>query len=66
MNKLVITPDNEKDLTFLKQLLDRLGYQANEITEEELEDAVLLEEMVKAKEGNYVDESVIRNELHKK
>lgn len=66
MNKLVITPDNEKDLTFLKQLLARLGYNANEITEEELEDAVLLEEMVKAKEGDYVDESVIRNELHKK
>jgi hypothetical protein len=66
MKSLVITPKNEKDLEFLKNLISKLGYSISELSEEELEDLGLLKAMVKEKKGDYVSEKDIRKTLKRK
>jgi len=63
MKTLIVTPEDEKDLTFLKTLLKKLGYRVQELSEEELEDAVLLHEMVSEKKEDYVSEKKIFDAL---
>jgi len=66
MKSLVITPKNEKDIEFLKDLMSKLGYSISELSEEELEDLGLLKAMVKEKKGDYVSEKDIRKTLKRK
>ncbi len=63
MNSIVITPKNKDELRFLKSLLKKLGYQAKEITDEELEDAGLLASMVSEKKEDYVSEEEVMKAL---
>lgn len=66
MKTLIVTPDNEKELQFLRELLDKLGYPVQELTEEEAEDAGLLAAMVRERKEDYVSEEEVRQELRKK
>lgn len=63
MNSLLITPENKKDLKFIKELLSKLGYSIKELNEEDLEDIGLLQQMVKEKKGEYVSEDEINKAL---
>ncbi|MCS4434277.1 hypothetical protein [Aquiflexum gelatinilyticum] len=54
MSHLVINPGTEKEKAFLKELLQKLGYESVEIDLEEDEDISLLDMMVKEKKGDYV------------
>lgn len=38
MKSVVVTAKNEKELKFLTELLDKLGFSSSSISEEELED----------------------------
>lgn len=66
MKTLVVTLDNEKELRFLKKLLDKLGYSVRELTEDEAEDIGLLAAMVRERKGEYVTEQEVRKALKKK
>ncbi len=66
MKSLMITPRNEKDFKFVKKLMDKLGYPARELNEEEMEDLGLLSAMVREREGDYVSEGEIRKALKKR
>jgi len=66
MKSLVITPENEKDLEFLKSLMIKLGYSISELSEEDMEDMGLLRAMVKEKKAEYVSEKDVRKALKKK
>ena len=63
MKTLIVTPESEKDLKFLKTLLKKLGYRVQELSEEELEDTVLLHAMVSEKKEDYVSEEEISDAL---
>lgn len=63
MKTLVITPENEEDLHFLKILLEKLDYSAKELTDDEIEDLALLRAIAKAKKGEYVVEEEIKKVL---
>lgn len=63
MKSLVITPENEEDLRFLKSLFKKLGYSSRELSEEELEDAGLVYAMVSEKKGKYVSEDEVMDAL---
>ena len=49
MNHLIIQPKDEKDKVFLKELLQKLGYDSKEINLEDDEDTYFLEFMVSEK-----------------
>ena len=66
MKSLVITPENEKELSFIKKLIEKLGYPVRELTEEETEDMGLLRAMVSERKEDYVSEKEIRKALRKK
>ncbi len=66
MKSLVITPENEKDLEFLKSLMIKLGYSISELSEEDMEDMGLLRAMVQEKKAEYVSEKDVRKALKKK
>ncbi len=59
MDSLVITPKSKKAIPFLKRLLESLD-QVKQVrivpagSEEEVEDAVFLEEMLKAREEGFL------------
>ncbi len=63
MNSIVITPKTKDELRFLKSLLKKLGYQAKELTEEDLENAGLLYLMISEKKEDYVSEKEILDAL---
>ena len=66
MKSLVITPENEKDLEFLKSLMVKLGYSISELSEEDMEDMGLLRAMVQEKKAECVSEKDVRKALKKK
>ena len=66
MKSLVITPENEKDLEFLRYLMVKLGYSISELSEEDMEDMGLLRAMVQEKRAEYVSEKNVRKALGKK
>ncbi|WP_113926208.1 hypothetical protein [Cognataquiflexum aquatile] len=66
MSHLVINPGTEKEKAFLKELLQKLGYESVEIDLEEAEDISLLDMMVKEKKGDYVSKSEVLKALGKK
>lgn len=63
MKTLVITSENNEEIRFLKNLLDKLNISVEELTEEDIEDLALLRAMVKEKKGEYVSEKEIKNVL---
>jgi len=63
MKSIVITPKNKEELRFLKSLLNKLGYEPKELSEEELEDAGLLYSMVSEKKEEYVSEQEVLDAL---
>lgn len=63
MSHLVINPGTEKEKAFLKELLQKLGYESVEIDLEEAEDISLLDMMVKEKKGDYVSKSEVLKEV---
>lgn len=63
MNSIVITPKNKEELSFLKSLLEKLGYETKELSDDELEDAGLLYSMVSEKKKDYVPDHEILDAL---
>lgn len=57
MSHLVINPGTEKEKAFLKELLQKLGYESVEIDLEEAEEDSFLAMMVQEKKGDYVSKS---------
>lgn len=57
MSHLVINPGTEKEKAFLKELLQKLGYESVEIDLEEDEEDSFLAMMVQEKKGDYVSKS---------
>jgi hypothetical protein len=65
MKSIVVTPSNENDFLFLKNLLNKLGYDSQILYEEEKEDFALLKAMVAEKKEEYVSENEIMKALGK-
>lgn len=63
MKSLLITPKNEEESRFVKVLLKKLGYPVTELSEEDIEDAHLLNVMVSEKKEDYVSESDVLDVL---
>lgn len=63
MNSIVITPKNKTELRFLKALLKKLGYKTKELSDEEVEDALLLYSMTSEKKEDYVSEKEVLDAL---
>lgn len=63
MKTLLVKSENEKDFKFLLELMKKLGFESRVLYEEDLEDAALLNAMVKEKKGDYVSEQEIMNAL---
>ena len=57
---IIVTPPNHRDLKFLRALLDKLGYPSRELSSEDIEDAALLDAMLKERRNDLVPESEIR------
>jgi hypothetical protein len=66
MKRLILSPENEQELTFLKQLLEKMGVKTEELTEEDIEDLGLLKAMEEGKKGDYIEENEIRKTLNSK
>jgi hypothetical protein len=66
MKRLILSPENEQELTFLKQLLEKMGVKAEELTEEDIEELGLLRAMEEGKKGDYIEENEIRKTLNSK
>jgi len=66
MKRLILSPENEQELTFLKQLLDKMGVKTEELTEEDIEELGLLRAMEEGKKGDYIEENEIRKTLNSK
>ena len=66
MKSIVITPENSKDLNFLKALLKKLGYSPRIIDDETKEDAVLMQMMLEAKDDDEIPEDEIFKILEEK
>ncbi len=65
MKNLLITPKNEEEFTFLKELLQKLGYDTRILYSEEQEDEALIEAMLNEKKEDYVPEDEIFKALGK-
>jgi hypothetical protein len=63
MKSIVVTPKNSEDLKFLKSLFKKLGYSTKELSEEELENAGLLNSMVSEKKEDCVSEKEVLDAL---
>lgn len=60
---LLITVKDQQDMDFLKALLTKLGYDINEISTEDVEDAMLLKLMVSEKKEDYISKDDILDAL---
>jgi len=65
MSHRVINRGTDKGKAFLKELLQKLGYESVGIDLEEAEDILLLDMMVKEKKGDYVTKSEVLKALGK-
>lgn len=63
MKSVVVTPKNEKELKFLTELLDKLGFSSSSISEEELEDLGLSKLMTGLKNSKKVSRASIMKKL---
>lgn len=65
MKSILITPPNDKDLEFLSDLLNKLGFEPYILDEEEKEDLALLKNMLRERKGDYVSDDEIDSALNK-
>ena len=66
MKTLVITPKDNKDFTFLSDLLKKLGFDPQVLYDEDKEEMGLLKAMLQEKNGDYVSEADVMKSLKKK
>lgn len=66
MKTLVVTPKDNKDFTFLSELLKKLGFEPHILYDEDKEDMGLLKAMLKEKKGDYVTEREVMKTLKKR
>jgi hypothetical protein len=66
MKTLVITPKDNKDFTFLSDLLKKLGFEPQVLYDEDKEEMGLLKAMLQEKNGDYVSEADVMKSLKKK
>ncbi len=66
MKTLVVTSDNYNELKVLKYLAEKLGMEADVLSEEEKEDIGLLKAMLEGKQEDYVSEDEVLKALRKK
>lgn len=64
MKTLIVKSDNDQDLNFLIELVNKLGFESSVIIEEDIEDAALLQAMLQEKKGDYVAEEEIIKALN--
>ncbi len=63
MKSIIITPTTDKDLEFLSSLIQKLGYEAQILDDEEKEDFELLKNMLQDRKGDYVSDQEISEAL---
>jgi len=66
MKTLVVTSDNANELKVLKYLAEKMGMEAEMLSEEEKEDMGLLKAMMEGKQNDYVSEDEVLKALRKK
>ena len=66
MKTLVVTSDNYNELKVLKYLAEKMGMEADVLSEEDKEDIGLLKAMLEGKQEDYVSEDEILKALRKK
>lgn len=65
MKTLVINSDDQEGLELLEHLAQKLGLQAHLLTEDQQEDAGLLQAMLEGRKGDYVEEEEVMKALRK-
>jgi hypothetical protein len=65
MKTIVITPQTEKDFEFLSDLLKKLGFDIQLLSDEDREDFALLRNMLQEKKGDYVSDKEINEALNR-
>lgn len=65
MKTILITPTTEKDFEFISDLLKKLGYDTQLLSDEDKEDFALLSSMLREKKGDYVSDDEINKALNK-
>jgi hypothetical protein len=63
---LIVSSENAEDIKFLKQVLDKMGYQSAVLPDEVMEDLGLLTAMLSEPRGEYVSEQEVLKVLDKK
>jgi hypothetical protein len=63
MKTIAVAPKNEKDFSFISELLKKLGYNPMILSEDEIEDRNLLKMMVKEKKEDYVSRDEVMKAL---
>jgi hypothetical protein len=63
MKTLIITPKDEKDFSFLSELLKKLGFETHVVYDEDKEDMGLLKAMLEEKKDEYVTEQEVMKSL---
>ncbi len=66
MKTLVVTSDNDNELKVLKYLAEKMGMEAEVLSEDDKEDIGLLKAMLKGKQDDYVSEDEVLTALRKK
>ncbi len=66
MKTLVVTSDDDNELKVLKYLAEKMGMEAEMLSEEEKEDMGLLKAMLEGKQNDYVSEKEVLKALRKK
>jgi hypothetical protein len=66
MKTLVVTSDDDNELKVLKYLAEKMGMEAEMLSEEEKEDMGLLKAMMEGKQNDYVSEKEVLKALRKK
>ncbi|MGB3588558.1 MAG: hypothetical protein WBA23_18570 [Tunicatimonas sp.] len=63
MDTLLVKPSNKAELTLLRQLLKKMNIAAEILSEEDLEDQLLLKAMDEKRSGSFVSEEEVMKEL---
>lgn len=66
MHSIVITPKSKSDITILKALAEKMGFDVAILSPEQKEEAGLLLAMLEARKSKLVPKSVIMKTLRKK
>ena len=63
MDTLLVKPSNKAELTLLRKLLKKINIAAEILSEEDLEDKLLLKAMDEKRSGSFVSEEEVMKEL---